>query len=103
MKHLLMAILGFMPLAMTPTYVQAHPGRTASDGCHYCRTNCDYWGVPAGQRHCHFYQEPTPDLLEVSKVVKEYSDEDISFITILKDNVWSTYEIKEGNHVAHTH
>lgn len=31
----------------------AHPGRTAADGCHYCRTNCDYWGVPWNVRHCH--------------------------------------------------
>jgi endonuclease YncB( thermonuclease family) len=33
--------------------VEAHPGRTAADGCHYCRTNCDKWGVPWGERHCH--------------------------------------------------
>ena len=32
---------------------QAHPGRTAGDGCHYCRTNCSQWGVAHGQRHCH--------------------------------------------------
>lgn len=31
----------------------AHPGNTASDGCHYCRTNCDSWGVPWNERHCH--------------------------------------------------
>lgn len=31
----------------------AHPGRTASDGCHYCRTNCDSWGVAWNERHCH--------------------------------------------------
>jgi hypothetical protein len=31
----------------------AHPGRTASDGCHYCRTNCDSWGEVKGARHCH--------------------------------------------------
>ena len=31
----------------------AHPGRTASDGCHYCRTNCARWGVATGARHCH--------------------------------------------------
>ncbi|OGI26218.1 MAG: hypothetical protein A3J76_01365 [Candidatus Moranbacteria bacterium RBG_13_45_13] len=31
----------------------AHPGNTASDGCHYCRTNCDKWGVPWNERHCH--------------------------------------------------
>ena len=33
--------------------VVAHPGRTASDGCHYCRTNCSKWGVAADRRHCH--------------------------------------------------
>ncbi len=33
--------------------VSAHPGRTAADGCHYCRTNCDYWGVSQNERHCH--------------------------------------------------
>lgn len=33
--------------------VYAHPGRTASDGCHYCRTNCAYWGEVYGARHCH--------------------------------------------------
>ncbi len=31
----------------------AHPGNTASDGCHYCRTNCDKRWVPWNQRHCH--------------------------------------------------
>lgn len=36
----------------TPS-VKAHPGRTAADGCHYCRTNCDSWGVPWDERHCH--------------------------------------------------
>lgn len=33
--------------------VYAHPGNTAADGCHYCRTNCSKWGVPEGERHCH--------------------------------------------------
>ena len=31
----------------------AHPGRTAADGCHYCRTNCDRWNVESDKRHCH--------------------------------------------------
>lgn len=31
----------------------AHPGGLSADGCHYCRTNCDKWGVPWNQRHCH--------------------------------------------------
>jgi len=36
-----------------PLSAMAHPGRTASDGCHYCRTNCASWGEVAGARHCH--------------------------------------------------
>jgi hypothetical protein len=31
----------------------AHPGNKAADGCHYCRTNCDKYGVAWNQRHCH--------------------------------------------------
>lgn len=31
----------------------AHPGNTAADGCHYCKTNCDKWGVAWNERHCH--------------------------------------------------
>lgn len=52
-------ILGILLLCVmfTPTF--AHPGNTASDGCHYCRTNCDKWGVAWDERHCHnTYVEP---------------------------------------------
>ena len=31
----------------------AHPGGTAADGCHYCRSNCERWGEVRNQRHCH--------------------------------------------------
>ena len=40
-------------IAMAAMEAAAHPGRTASDGCHYCRTNCDRWNVEANQRHFH--------------------------------------------------
>ena len=40
-------------LLIDPDVVLAHPGRTASDGCHFCRTNCDSWGVAWDARHCH--------------------------------------------------
>ena len=50
LSSLLLAIVSIL-IALTPA--QAHPGRTAADGCHYCRTNCDDWGVPYNQRHCH--------------------------------------------------
>ena len=58
-------ILVFAILLLLPAFVSAHPGRTASDGCHYCRTNCDKWGVPWNKRHCHNREsEPLP----ISKV-----------------------------------
>lgn len=43
-----------------PSFSYAHPGNTASDGCHYCWTNCARWGEVYGQRHCHGggYQPP---------------------------------------------
>ena len=31
----------------------SHPGGTAADGCHTCRTNCAKWNVKADVRHCH--------------------------------------------------
>jgi len=52
-------------LTITSSTAFAHPGRTASDGCHFCRTNCSDWGVPKGQRHCHgtYNKEHKPALL----------------------------------------
>jgi len=54
-------------IALSP--VMAHPGRTASDGCHYCRTNCDEWGVAWNERHCHGGSESIPVQREVKKVI----------------------------------
>ena len=47
--RLLLAVL----LVLLALDAAAHPGRTATDGCHYCRTNCDRWNVEADKRHCH--------------------------------------------------
>ncbi len=49
-KILFFTIFG---LVLSANNVLAHPGNTASDGCHYCRTNCDKWGVAWNERHCH--------------------------------------------------
>lgn len=38
---------------LNPITVLAHPGRTDSNGCHTCRTNCAKWGLRYGQYHCH--------------------------------------------------
>lgn len=40
-------------ITMMPTLVFAHPGRTDSSGCHYCRTNCAKYGLSNGEYHCH--------------------------------------------------
>ena len=50
MKHLLMFLFIFLAVTIP---VSAHPGKTAADGCHICKTNCDKWGVPWYERHCH--------------------------------------------------
>jgi endonuclease YncB( thermonuclease family) len=51
MKKLLLLFAFVFLFVVSP--VEAHPGRTAADGCHYCRTNCDAYGVPWNERHCH--------------------------------------------------
>lgn len=49
--------------------VQAHPGKTAADGCHYCRTNCAKWGEVENARHCHGGgSAPAPVVQPVMKV-----------------------------------
>jgi hypothetical protein len=50
-------------LTSLPAISLAHPGNTASDGAHYCRTNCDYWGEAYGERHYHGggYEESEPE------------------------------------------
>lgn len=50
-RIILLTAAGAVFLSASPVY--AHPGRTASDGCHYCRTNCAKWGEVQGARHCH--------------------------------------------------
>ena len=50
-KTMILSFLGAFLLFSSP--VSAHPGKVAADGCHYCRTNCNKWGVPWNERHCH--------------------------------------------------
>lgn len=55
-------VIIFLYIAI-PIITLAHPGNTASDGCHYCWTNCASWGYVYGTRHCHgggsTYQAPS--------------------------------------------
>ena len=47
------AFVCFAIMLLTSSNVYAHPGRTDSDGCHTCWTNCDKWGLSYGEYHCH--------------------------------------------------
>jgi len=51
MKKILLIGL-FVSMLFIPD-VYAHPGRTDSDGCHTCKTNCSKWGLEDGEYHCH--------------------------------------------------
>jgi len=54
-------ILGFLfILTFTVSNIDAHPGNTASDGCHFCRTNCGKWGYTYDTRHGHQGQTCDP-------------------------------------------
>ncbi len=73
----------------------AHPGRTAADGCHYCRTNCAKWGEVEGARHCHNAPAPVLDLIEipveqvsepVAPVVEPVDEPTTQLITPVKKN-----------------
>lgn len=65
MEVLTLNMLKYIPALLLfiwmPSISFAHPGNTAADGCHYCRTNCDKWGEAWGERHCHGgYSDPEP-------------------------------------------
>lgn len=53
MKRKIKGLIMTMIVVLSPLYVEAHPGRTDSNGCHTCRTNCAKWGLRYGQYHCH--------------------------------------------------
>lgn len=53
MKRKIKGLIIVMIVILSPLYVEAHPGRTDSNGCHTCRTNCAKWGLSYGQYHCH--------------------------------------------------
>lgn len=67
---LLVLTIFFVVSIFSLNIIYTHPGRTAKDGCHYCRTNCDRWGVPWYQRHC--YGKKVPKLNERPRQYRSY-------------------------------
>lgn len=55
-------------LALSVSPALAHPGRTAADGCHYCRTNCASWGEVQDARHCHGGTEAPVDTVAPTRI-----------------------------------
>lgn len=53
MKRIKKLIIILFLLLICPNNVFAHPGRTDSNGCHTCRSNCEAWGLHTGEYHCH--------------------------------------------------
>ena len=47
------SVLLTLAVCLVASVGYAHPGGRASDGCHYCRTNCAKWGEKKDERHCH--------------------------------------------------
>ena len=53
MKKNIKLLVAVILILTNCSIVYAHPGRTDSRGCHYCRTNCARWGLSDGEYHCH--------------------------------------------------
>ncbi len=60
-KKMFFAFAMIILLSTPTTLVKAHPGRTDSNGCHTCRTNCDKWGLSTGEYHCHNGDDTTTE------------------------------------------
>ena len=87
-------IIGLILLSFYITSdLYAHPGRTASDGCHYCRTNCDYWGVPWNERHCHG-GTPSPSILETKPIAPSVDYSSLNSVSAKVENITDGDTIK---------
>lgn len=73
LDNLLSLALIFLVVLLFSSTIYAHPGRTASDGCHYCRTNCAKWGEVSGARHCHGgYTAPAQEYVAPTNTPKPF-------------------------------
>lgn len=71
MKKKIVLVTSLCGVLLLPSFANAHPGRTDSNGGHTCRTNCEKWGLEYGEYHFHNggsssggssggYSSPTP-------------------------------------------
>lgn len=53
MKKIIVLLTVLCGMLLLPSFANAHPGRTDSNGGHTCRTNCEKWGLEYGEYHFH--------------------------------------------------
>ncbi|WHY66764.1 GDSL-type esterase/lipase family protein [Neobacillus sp. SuZ13] len=68
MKKSLFATICTLMMLSIPLSAYAHPGRTDSNGGHYCWTNCEKWGLSYGEYHYPGGKSPSESPKESSKV-----------------------------------
>ncbi len=70
-------------LLFSTSAVFAHPGRTDSNGCHTCRTNCEKYGLAYGEYHCHDGRSGNTSSSSVNTItVKKSSDTSLKSLKI---------------------
>lgn len=90
MKKKIKRLIMIMIVILSPLYVEAHPGRTDSNGCHTCRTNCAKWGLSYGQYHCHGKTNSSTSSSNTNKTTTTKvldSDKNIKSISIDNTNI----------------
>lgn len=90
MKRKIKGLIMIMIVILSPLYVEAHPGRTDSNGCHTCRTNCAKWGLSYGQYHCHGKTNSSTSSSNTNKTTTTKgldSNKNIKYISIDNTNI----------------
>ena len=90
MKNKILILLAFVSaFLLLPGNILAHPGRTDSNGCHYCRTNCTKWGLANNEYHCHNGSGTSSKKKTSSTktVVSKSSDNTLKSVSIDGENV----------------
>ena len=90
MNKLFILVFIFFFLFFLGNVSYAHPGNVSYDGCHYCWTNCSYWGFTYGTRHnrdnpantcaCDANLGPKDPLYCTPQVIAPITDELSTFI-----------------------
>ena len=90
MKRLAMVMTLVLVLALDMT---AHPGRTDANGCHYCRTNCEQYGLQQDEYHCH--NKTSTSVMTESTIDSSSSSSVKTSSTTSTKKTTSTVKVKE--------